>query len=323
MLKRLLRLALLLIPFMAAGSVMAQAWPTAKPIKIVIGFGPGSASDIFARLVGEQLSKALGQSVFVEARPGAAGQIGAEYVARQPADGYTLSFNTNTTHSANPFLFKKLNYDPMKDFTPITRIAFFPFVLAVDANLPINSVAELVAYAKANPQKASYSYSSSTGQVSAAALVNTMRMESVGVAYKSAPEAITAVVGGQVTFTVVDFATSQPLIKAGRLRALAVTSDTRTALSPQLPTIAESTGLADFGISAWTGIFGPANMPPAIVERINAELQKILAPKEMQDRIFSMGANSAPQGPDEFRTYVRDQLAVWERQIRIAGMKAE
>ena len=218
MTKRLFWIALALVPFLFSSQANAQTWPTARPIRIVIGFGPGSASDIFARLLGDQLSKAIGQSVIVEAKPGAAGRIAAEYVALAAPDGYTLSFNTNTTHSANPYLFKKLNYDPIKDFTPITRVAFFPFVLLVDANLPIHTVPDLIAYAKANPQKTSYAYSSSTGQVAAAALVNTTKMEAVPVVYKSAPEAMTAVVSGLVTFTVVDFATSQPLVKSGRQR---------------------------------------------------------------------------------------------------------
>lgn len=322
MTNRIFRLALLLLALLVAGGASAQAWP-GKPIRIVIAFGPGSASDIFARLIGDQLSKALGQPVIVEAKPGASGQIAAEFVARAPADGYTLFLTTNTTHSANPFLFKKLSYDPIADFTPIVRIGLFPFVLLVDSRLPIHTVADLIAYSKANPQTTSYAYTSSAGQVAAAALSNITKMQAVAVAYKSAPEAINSVIGGQVTFTVLDFATSQPLVKAGRLRAIAVTPDARTSLASNLPTIAEATGLTDFGVVAWQGIFGPANLPPPIVERLSSELLKIISPKEMQDRIFSMGADPAPQGPEPFKAYVKSQLAVWERQIRIAGMKAE
>ena len=323
MTRRFFQLALLLAAFLFAGSASAQEWPS-KPIKIVIAFGPGSGSDIFARLIGEQLSRSLGQPVIVDSKPGASGQIAAEYVARAPADGYTLFLTTNTTHSANPYLFKKLNYDPIKDFTPIVRIGLFPFVLLVDSKLPIHTVADLLTYAKANAKSTSYAYTSSAGQVAAAALVNSTKMNDVvGVAYKSAPEAITSVVSGQVTFTVLDFATSQPLVKSGRLRAVAVTPDARTSLAPNLPTIAEATGLADFGVVAWQGIFGPANLPPAIVERLSSELLKIITPKEMQDRIFSMGADPAPQGPKDFEVYVKGQLAVWERQIKIAGMKPE
>lgn len=323
MIRRFFLIALLILPWLFAATAGAQAWPAAKPIRIEIAFGPGSASDIFARMIGEPLQKALGQVVLVEGKPGASGQIAADFVAKSPADGYTLFLTTNTTHSANPYLFKKLSYDPVKDFTPITRIGYFPFVLLVDAKLPIQSVEELIAYAKANPQGISYAYTSSAGQVAAAALSNAARMGAVGVAYKSAPEAMTSVAGGQVSFTVLDFATSQSLVKSGRLRALAVTPEVRSSLAPTLPTIGEAAGLAEFGVLAWMGIFGPANLPPAITGRLNTEIQKILSTKEMQERFISMGVEPAPAGPEEFQRFVKTQLGVWERQIRIAGMKPE
>lgn len=170
MVRHLLKVFIGLYAACATFSANAQAWPSAKPIRIEIAFGPGSASDIFARMIGEPLSKALGQAVIVESKPGASGQIAAEYVARSAPDGYTLFLTTNTTRSANPYLFKKLSYDPIKDFTPIVRIGYFPFLLLVDSKLPINTVQELIAYGKANPQRISYAYTSSAGQVAAAAL---------------------------------------------------------------------------------------------------------------------------------------------------------
>jgi tripartite-type tricarboxylate transporter receptor subunit TctC len=323
MIHRFIRIALLLVCAVFAGAAGAQVWPGAKPVKIQIAFGPGSASDLFARMIGEPLQKALAQAVLVEGRPGASGQIAAEFVAKAPADGYTLFLTTNTTHSANPYLYKKLSYDPVRDFTPIARISYFPFVLLVDAKLPVNSVQELITYAKANPQGISYAYSSSAGQVAAAALSNSTKMGAVGVAYKSAPEAMTSVAGGQVTFTIVDFATSQALVKSGRLRALAVTPHARSALAPTLPTIGEASGLKDFGVVAWLGLFGPANLPLPIVERLNAEIQKIMSSKELQDKFSAMGAEPAYTGPEEFQRFVKSELGVWERQIKIAGMQAE
>ncbi|MDB5743612.1 MAG: transporter substrate-binding protein [Polaromonas sp.] len=323
MIRHLLKVSIWLLSACAAVSASAQAWPSAKPIRIEIAFGPGSASDIFARMIGDPLSKALGQSVIVESKPGASGQIAAEYVARSAPDGYTLFLTTNTTHSANPYLFKKLSYDPIKDFTPIVRVGYFPFLLLVDSKLPINNVQELITYGKANPQVISYAYTSSAGQVAAAALSNSTRMGAVGVAYKSAPEAMTSVAGGQVTFTVLDFATSQALVKSGRLRALAVSPATRTSLAPTLPTIGEAAGLPEFGVVAWQGLFGPANMPPAIVDRLSTEIQKILAPKEMQERLLSMGVEPAAAGPEEFQRFVQKELSIWERQIKLAGMKPE
>lgn len=306
-----------------ATSAGAQAWPQAKPIRLTIAFGPGSASDIFARMIGEPLQKALGQAVIVESKPGAAGQIAAEHVARSPADGYTLFVTTNTTHSANPYLFKKLSYDPVKDFTPVARIGYFPFVLLVNSQLPVGNVQELIAHGKANPSTISYAYTSSAGQVAAAALSNATKMGAVAVAYKAAPEAMASVASGQVTFTVLDFATSMPLVKAGRLRALAVTPDRRSALAPHLPTVGEASGLPDFGVVAWMGIFGPADLPAGITERLSGEVLKILATSSVQERFISMGVEPAPAGPQEFQGFVRDQLAVWRRQIGLAGMKPE
>ncbi len=323
MIFRNLRLLLLALACAVATPAFAQAWPAAKPIRIVIAFGPGSASDIFARMVGEQLGKALGQTVIVDTKPGAAGQIAAEHAAAAAPDGYTLFLTTNTTHSANPYLFKTLRYHPIRDFTPVARVGYFPFMLLVNASLPVKNVSELVAYAKTHPGAASYAYSSSAGQIAAAALSNSMDMKAVGVAYKSAPEAITSVIGGQVMFTILDFATTQGVVGSGRLKALAVTPQERSALAPQLPTIAEETGLKEFGVVAWMGLFGPAHLPPAITERLYTELRKILGTEEVKARIASMGAEPAVADPVAFGNFVRSELAVWERQIRIAGMQPQ
>jgi tripartite-type tricarboxylate transporter receptor subunit TctC len=324
MTRKLMQLLILAMTLLAgAPAAFAQAWPAAKPVRIVIAFGPGSASDIFARMVADQLGKSLGQSVIVEARPGAAGQIAAELVAGAPADGYTLFLTTNTTHSANPYLFKNLRYHPIRDFTPIIRIGYFPFALLVNSTLPVRNVPELVAYAKAHPTAANYAYSSSAGQIAAAALSNSTGMKAVGVAYKSAPEVITSVIGGQVMFTVLDFATTQGIVQSGRLRALAVTPQERSTLAPHLPTIAEETGLKEFGVVAWMGIFGPASLPAPITDRLYRELRKILDTDDAKARIAAMGAEPAVADPAVFDAFVKSQLAVWERQIRIAGMQAE
>jgi tripartite-type tricarboxylate transporter receptor subunit TctC len=196
-------------------------------------------------------------------------------------------------------------------------------VLLVNGQSPVNSVQELIAYGKANPATISYAYTSSAGQVAAAALSNATKMGAVAVAYKAAPEAMTSVASGQVTFTVVDFATSMPLVKAGRLKALAVTPDKRTTLAPQLPTVGEAAGLPDFGVVAWMGVFGPANMPANITERLSSEIVKILADTALREKFVSMGVEPAPAGPQEFQGFVKDQLAVSQRQIGIAGMKPE
>lgn len=323
-----LRAVLALVPALAAllapARAVAQEWPAARPLRIVIAFGAGSASDIYARMIAERLQKGLGQAVIVESRPGASGQIAAEAVARAPADGYTLFVTTNTTHSANPFLFRRLPYDPIRDFTPIARVGYFPFVLLVDAARPSRSVADLIAHAKANPGTVSYAYSSSAGQIPAAALAIATRMDAVGIAYKASPQALTDVAGGQATFTIVDLATSQPFVKSGPLRPLAVTPVERTSLAPDLPTLREAAGLADFGVTAWLGVFGPAGLPKPIVDRISAEVLALFAQDEVRQRmVAATGVEPAPAGPAEFEAFVRAQLDVWERQIRIAGVKPE
>ena len=308
--------------FISSG-VQAQSWPSAKPVRIVVAFGPGSASDLFARMVSEQLQKSLGQAVVVENKPGASGQIAAELVATSPGDGYTLFLTTNTTHSANPHLFKTLRYDPIRDFTPVVRIAYFPFAIFVKGDSSLSNVRSIVDYARANPKKMSYAYTSSAGQVAAAALVNSMSLDVVGVAYKAAPEAITSVISGQVDFTVLDFATTRSMLESRRLKAIAVTPSQRSTLAPGLPTIAEETGLKDFGTVAWMGIFGPANLPTAVLDRLSGDLMKILAAEEFRARIASMGAEPAIAGPKEFGAFVAAELQVWKTLIGLARMQAE
>lgn len=306
-------------------AAMAQSpvWPAAKPLRIVVAFGPGSASDLFARMVAEQLQKVLSQSVVVENRPGASGQIAAELVAQAASDGYTYFLTTNTTHSANPHLFKSLRYDPIRDFTPVVRIAYFPFGVFVRSDSQHTSLRQLIDHARANPNRLSYAFTSSAGQVAAAALINSQSLDVVGVSYKAAPEAITSVISGQVDFTVLDFATTRSMLEAKRIRAIAVTPAQRSTLAPDLPTISEVIGLPDFGTVAWMGIFGPANLPAPILERLSAELMKILAADEFRARIAAMGAEPAVAGPREFGAFVQSELQVWKRLVGLARMQPE
>lgn len=304
-------------------SAQQAAWPAAKPIRILVAFGPGSASDLFARMVSEQLQKSLSQSVVVENRPGASGQIAAELVAAAPGDGYTLFLTTNTTHSANPHLFKSLRYDPIKDFTPVVRIANFPFAVLVRGDSPIGTLRELIAQTRTSAKGMSYAYTSSAGQVAAAALANSLSLDLVGVAYKAAPEAITSVISGQVDFTVLDFATTRSMLESRRLKAIAVTPAQRSTLAPDLPTIAEETGLKDFGTVAWMGIFGPANLPAPILERLSRDLMLILDADEFRKRIAAMGAEPAIAGPAPFAAFVASELQVWKRLIELARMQPE
>jgi tripartite-type tricarboxylate transporter receptor subunit TctC len=259
----------------------------------------------------------------VENRPGASAQIAASAVAKSPADGYTLMLTSNTTHSVNPHIFKKLPYDPIADFTPIGGVAYFPFILAVNASLPIKTAQELVAYAQQNRGKLSYAYGTPTVQIPAEAINRLKQLGAVGIPYKSSPPALNDVVGGQVQFLVVDLASARPHLQSGRLRALAVTSSKRSALAPDLPTVEEALDLKDFDLAAWTGVFGPAGLPREVVATVSAALQKTLSKPEVRERIQQLGAEPTPSDTAAFTELVKRQLSIWGRNVSLAGIQPE
>ena len=234
-----------------------------------------------------------------------------------------MLLTTNTINSGNPHLFKKLPYDPIKDFTPVARICNFLFILTVAADSPVKSVGELMTYAKANPTKASFAYGNSTGQIAGAAFNNLANLGAIAVPYKSTPQALTALVGGEVTYLFVDLASSQALLKGGRLRALAVTTEARSKLAPELPTIAATANLPGFDLAAWVGILGPAALPADITNRLSASINKITAKKEVTDKLVSMGADVSPGTAAELGTYMNQQLASWRDKIKAAGIQPE
>ena len=305
------------------GLSTAQASYPQSPVKIIIGFGPGSGTDIISRLMGEELRQALGQPFVVDNRPGASAQIAASAVAKSAPDGYTLMLTSNTTHSVNPHLFKKLPYDPIADFTPIGGVAYFPFILAVNASLPIRSAQELVTYAQQNRGKMSYAYGTPTVQIPCEAINRLKQLGAVGVPYKSSPPALNDVVAGLVQFLVVDLASARPHLQSGRLRALAVTSAKRTALAPELPTVEEALGLKDFDLAAWTGMFGPAGLPKEVVSKVSGALQRSLAKPEVRERINALGADPTPSDTPAFTELVKRQLDIWGRNLTLAGIQPE
>ncbi len=321
-LMQLLRCCLLGLMAITGASAFAQAWP-AKPVKIVTAFAAGSASDIVARLLAQELQAEYGQAFVVENKPGASGIIAGEFVAKSAPDGYTLFLTTNTVNSGNPHLFKKLPYDALKDFTPIARVCNFLFVLAVSAEQPHKSVADLVSYARANPGKVSFAYGNSTGQIAGAAFNTLSGLNALAVPYKSTPQALAALVGGEVTFLFVDMASSQALLKAGRLRALAITTESRSALAPDLPTLASSANLPGFDLAAWVGVVGPAALPSDITGKLSASINRILARKEVADKLTSMGADVAPGTAAELQVYMGQQLIAWRDKIKAAGIQPE
>ena len=308
---------------MAGGHLRAQeAYPN-KPVRIIIGFGPGSGTDILARMVADELRIAFNQPFLVDNRPGAGAQIAASAVAKSPADGYTLFLTSNSSHSVNPHIVKNLAYDPIADFTPIGGLAAFPFILAVNAEVPARTPQEFVAYARANKGKINYGYGTPAVQIPAAALNRLENLEAVGIPYKSSPDALRDVIAGQVHFLVVDLASARPHLNSGRLRALAATTARRSALAPNLPTIEETLGLRDFDLAAWTGLFGPANLPKDIVEKLSAALLQVMAKPELRDKITAAGAEPTPSDSTTFAALVKRQLEVWGRKISDAGIKPE
>jgi tripartite-type tricarboxylate transporter receptor subunit TctC len=319
--KTLIRAWMLALTLVAVHAI-AQDYPS-KPVKIVIGFGPGSGTDLVARMLADELSKMLNQPFIVENKPGAAAQIAASQVKVAAPDGYTLLLTSNTTHSVNPHIFKKLPYDPIADFTPIGGIGFFPFVLAVDAKVPVKTPQEFVTWAQANKGSVFYAYGTPTVQIPAAAINRIQKLEATGVPYKSSPDAMTDVIGGRAHFMVVDLASSQPQVKAGRLRALAVTSSKRTSLAPDLPTVEETLGIKDFDLAAWTGLFGPANTPKDVVDKLNAAMLKILNRQDVRERMLANFIEPTPSDPATFRAMVLKQLDVWGEKVKIAGIQPE
>ena len=305
-----------------APSAMGQAYPS-KPVRIVVPFAAGSATDIVARLLADELRVALDQSFIVDDRPGASARIGAEAVAKAPPDGYTLLVTTNTSHSANPHLFKKLNYDPVKDFAPIGGIMNIPVIVVVNPKLPVHSLKELIDYAKARPGKVSYGYGNSIGQVTGAAFARAAGIDVIATPYKSSPQAMTDLLGGQVDYAVTDMAAGQALVSTGKLKALAVSTDRRSSLMPDLPTMAETPALAGFQLVAWVAMFAPAGTPAEIVNRLSVEMNKALAKPEVKARIASFSAEVTPSSPEQLGVFVKDQLASWGRRIKDAGIEPE
>jgi tripartite-type tricarboxylate transporter receptor subunit TctC len=306
-----------------AGAAGARPVYPAKPVKIIVPFGPGSATDIMARLVAEELQAELGQPFIVDNRAGANGFIAAEAAARAPADGHTLFITSNTTQTSNPFLFKKLPYDPVKDFAPISAINEQYYVLAVPGSLPVNSVAEFVAWLKANPDKASYGWGAAGAQIAGAAFLKEVGATAAGVPYKSSPQVTTDLIGGQLSFTVQGVTSGLQVLKSGRLKALMVSAPQRVAQLPDVPTGAEA-GVPGFRVSAFVGVFAPAGTPAPVIGLLNATLLKALRKPEMTRRIDDCCAGRfIPSSPEEFAEYLAGDRARWAAGVKAAGIQPE
>lgn len=305
----------------ASTAAIAQGYPTA-PITMVVPFAAGSGTDAVARLVARHLGDRLKQPVLVDNKAGASAQIGAQYVAKAKPDGYTLFMTTNTSHSANPALFTNLKYDPIQDFTPIARVGELPFALLVNPSFPAKSLKELIDYAKANPGKLSYATPNSTSLVASETIKRIAGLQVLGVPYKSSPQALTDLVGGQVQMYVADLGSSMGMIRNGNVRTLGVTTRAPLKSLPNVPPIASA--VPGFDLTSWNGIFGPAGLPKPVVDRLNAEILQVLAEKDVQEQLAQLGFETWPsKSPEEFAKYVADQLAHWTTLIKQAGIHAE
>ncbi|HKA45608.1 MAG TPA: tripartite tricarboxylate transporter substrate-binding protein [Burkholderiales bacterium] len=298
----------------------AQAYPN-KAIRVIVPFAAGSGTDILARILTEDFRSAHGWNFVIDNRAGGSGQIAAELAARAAPDGYTLFLSTNTPHSANPFLFRKLNYDPVKDFAAVARLINYGFILTVNPSSGISTVPELLAFVKSQPGKTSYAFGNSTGQVNGAFFVKAAKLDSLAVPYKSTPPAMTDLIGGQVHFMFVDMASSQGHVKAGRLRAIGVMSDQRSKIMPDLPAVGET--VPGFDTTPWAGFFVPAGTAKTIISRLSDETRKTISKPAISQKLTELGLEPVPSGPEELDRFVQQQLKNWGKKIQEAGIQPE
>ena len=317
----MLRLWLAAALAFASVAASGQLYP-AKPVKIIVGFPPGGGNDFIARFVAARLSANLGQQFIVENRPGAGGTLGVEAGLKAPPDGYTLTLISNS-YTVNPSLYK-LKFDPLADMTPVIQISRGPYLVVVHPSLPVKTLGELIATAKSEPERINFA---SSGQGSMGHLATELFAAMAGfrlnhVPYKGTGPALTDTIGGQTNALLGSVASTLPHVRAGRLRALAVTTAHRLAAEPEIPTVAEA-GVPGYQTTLWHGLIGPKGLPTAIVERVNAEVTRVLKLKEAAEQLQSDGVSPAGGTSEEFRETIRTEIEVWRKVVREAGVKAE
>jgi tripartite-type tricarboxylate transporter receptor subunit TctC len=315
----LVAIAMLIAPALA----VAQQYP-AKPIRIIVPFPPGGIADLFARIIGQKFNETWGQPGVVDNRPGAGGNIGAEIVAKSPPDGYTLVTGSIGTHAVNVSLFSKLAYDPIRDFAPVSLIMEAEGILVVHPSLPVRSVKELIALARAHPGQIAYA---SAGYGTAAHLSGELfksmaKVNLVHVPYKGNVPALTDLMAGQTSLLFATMPTALPHVHSGRLRALAVTSSTRSPAAPELPTIAEA-ALPGYSVTNWIGFFAPAGTPRDIVLKLNAEVTRVMQATEIQKRLSSEGAKFSAWTPEQFGAFVKAEQTKWAKVVKEAGIRVD
>ena len=306
----------------AAGAAQAQGTYPVKPVRVIVPFPAGGATDLVTRMVTQKLSETLGKQFFVENRGGAGGAIGSEVAARAPGDGYTLIMGTSGTHAINFTLYDKPQYDPVKDFAPITRVAVLPNLLLVHPSVPATNLRELIAHAKANPGKLAYASAGNLLYLTGALFTSMAGVDMLHVPFRGAGPQISAIANNDVQMAVTPVFSALPALKGNKVRALAVTSAQRSSAAPDYPTVAES-GLPGFEAVSWYAMFATAGTPRDIVARLNAEIRRIVATSEVREALANQGAEPAGDTPEEFAAIVREDVAKWAKIIKQTGAKPD
>ena len=319
--KPALILAAILVNFAAPGGAWSQSWPS-RPVKIIVGFAPGGGNDFIARYIARKISEPLGQQVVVENRPGAGGSIGVEMGIKAPADGYTLTLISNS-YAVNPSLYK-LRFDPLADITPIVQISQGPYLVVVHPSLPVTSIRELVAMAKAEPGRVNFASSGqgSVGHLSTELFALMAGFKLNHIPYKGTGPALTDTIGGQTNAMFGSTASTLPHVRSGRLRALAVTTPKRLPAEPELPTVAEA-GVPGFETVLWHGLIGPKGLPREVVERVHREVSAVLQLKDTAEQLQNDGVSPAGGTPAQFLDAIAREIETWRSVVRDAGVKAD
>ena len=306
-----------------ATTAYAQAYP-AKPIRLIVPFPPGGGVDFIGRIVGQKLSERLGQQVAIDNRAGANGIVGLEALKVAPPDGYTIAAASAGPLTVNPFIYAKLPYDTVRDFTHIANMVNFPLLLVTHPSLPVKNVKELIALARAQPGQVTYSHpgSGNSGHLAGELFNSLAKVKILAIPYKGTAPAVVAVLAGEAHLTYSSIPTILPHVRSGRVRALGIGNAQRIPSLPDFPTIAEM-GLPGYEAYAWGGMIGPANMPPPVVQRLSKEIVDILKQKDVTDRMLSEGTVPTPSTPEEFTAYIKSELKKWGEVVKMAGIKAE
>jgi tripartite-type tricarboxylate transporter receptor subunit TctC len=317
-----LTLTLCALASMLSPLLFAQQPYPSKPLRLIVPFPPGGGNDTVARLVGQRLSERLAQPVLIDNRGGAGGNIGMELAAKAPADGYSLALGSLTTLVINPNVYKGLSFNTTRDFAPVTQLVSSSLVLVIHPTVPAKSVKQLIALAKSQPGRLNYAAGSTAGHLAGELFKMTGGLDIVHIPYKGNAQALTDVMSGQVALLFAGVLAAQPHVKTGRVRALAVTGSRRSPTMRDLPTVAEA-GLPGFEVDSWYGILAPANIPRAVIERLNKELVVIVQADDFRQRLLEQGAAPVGNTPEQFASYIQRELTKWEKVIKAANVRPD